>query len=356
MSLQARRITVLGWLMALLALLCSCGWKTDPLIPASPRPEAVRNLAVTVRDAVAYLTWSVPQRNSEGKAMDASAIGGFRVYRAEIDRERRRLRYRQIAEMALASPAPATVRNGVVAWNDQDLQYGRVYVYRLRAFGVTGAVSEYSNEVRAVPAPSLAAPRNLAARAGDSMVTLTWDAVRTRTDGDPSVGYVGYNIYRGAAPGRQADTPVNRQPVGEPLFQDSAVENGKTYYYRVRAVDSKTQPWRESLDSAELAAAPQDLTPPAPPEGITVVPGVGRVFLTWTENRERDLAGYHVYRSVRSGGDAERLTNQAISRTTFSDETVQPGMTYVYTITAVDRSGNESQRSPEYKTMTERIR
>jgi fibronectin type 3 domain-containing protein len=35
---------------------------------------------------------------------------------------------------------------------------------------------------------------------------------------------------------------------------------------------------------------------------------------------------------------------------------VRQGMTYYYTITAVDKSGNESRRSNEHKTYTETIR
>jgi fibronectin type 3 domain-containing protein len=121
-------------------------------------------------------------------------------------------------------------------------------------------------------------------------------------------------------------------------------------------VDSAAQPWRESLDSAEASAMPRDLTPPARPKGLTTVAGVGRVFLTWNENSERDLAGYHVYRSTRSGRDYERLTDKLLVRTTFSDETAKSGNTYYYVITAADKSGNESERSEERKAHVEKLR
>jgi fibronectin type 3 domain-containing protein len=88
---------------------------------------------------------------------------------------------------------------------------------------------------------------------------------------------------------------------------------------------------------------------------LTVVPGVGRAFLTWNENKERDLAGYHVYRSTKSGRDYERLTDMVLSRTTFSDETAKPGAVYYYRITAVDRSGNESTESEEKKAAIEKL-
>jgi fibronectin type 3 domain-containing protein len=92
------------------------------------------------------------------------------------------------------------------------------------------------------------------------------------------------------------------------------------------------------------------------PTGITVVPGVDRVFLTWNENKERDLAGYRIYRSVSSDKNYEVLTEKLLTRTTFSDETVKAGTTYYYIVTAVDTSGNESARSAERKAFVEDLK
>ena len=256
----------------------------------------------------------------------------------------------------MADPAPATVRDGIVSWSDPTLHYDRVYGYKVRAYSARGGVSPYSPEVRAVPVLSLAEPQRLTAVAGDGVVALTWDAVTLRTDGTLHQGFIGYNIYRSTERGRAGDRPLNAEPVKANTYSDTTVANGTLYYYRMRAVDSPVPPGKESLDSNEVAAAPTDQTAPAAPSGITVVPGVGRVFLTWNENKERDLAGYHVYRATKSGGESQRLTDTIIRRTTFSDETVRQGMTYFYAVTAVDKTGNESSRSPEQKTYTEKVR
>ncbi len=345
-----------GLLLPALVVAGGCGRKTDPLTPASPRPEAVQDIRVAVRDRIAFLTWPVPTRNVEGKPIGLADIAAFRIYRAEIEKDRRRPRYRELAEINMADPAPATVRDGVVSWSDTTLQYDRVYGYRIRAYSTRGGVSLPSEEVRAAPLLSLAAPAGVAASAGDGVVTVTWEPVTLRTDGTVHQGFIGYNIYRGTERGRTAAAPLNREPVRTTSFTDTAVENGKAYYYRLRSVDSPVPPGKESLDSDEVTAAPRDMTPPGPPAGITVVPGVGRVFLTWNENKERDLAGYHVYRSTRSGREFVRLTEKVLNRSTFSDETVQQGMTYYYAVTAVDRSGNESARSKEQRTYTEKVR
>jgi fibronectin type 3 domain-containing protein len=175
-------------------------------------------------------------------------------------------------------------------------------------------------------------------------------------DGSSYDGFVGYNLYRGTEKDRYEDLPLNNEPLRTNSFKDAAVANDRTYYYMVRAVDSPARPWKESLDSEEVSATPRDTTPPARPTGLTVVPGVGRAFLTWNENKERDLAGYHVYRSTRSGRDYTRLTDKVISRTTFSDETAKQGAVYYYRVTAVDRAGNESKGSEEKMASIEKLR
>ena len=343
-------------LLVLAALAGSCGRKTDPLTPDSPRPEEVRDLSATVRDSVAYLTWSIPANNVEGKGLPPNSIAAFQIFRAEMSGERRRLRYRQIATIDPANPAPARLRGGTVIWTDEGLQYGRTYSYRIRSLSVRGGTSPVSDEVRVVPLLSLSPPEHVAADAGDGFVTLSWDAVTRRADGSVHQGFVGYNVYRGGEPGRQDQTPLNKEPLRSNAYRDTGVVNGKTYTYIIRTADSPVLPWKESLDSLEVSAAPKDMTPPAPPTDLTVVPGIGRVFLTWKENREQDLAGYLVYRATKSGAEPVRLTERPINRSTYSDATVKQGMTYYYTVTAVDKSGNESGRSKEHKTYTETIR
>lgn len=343
-------------LALILTIQTACGRKTDPLIPASPRPEAVKDVRIVARDSAAFLSWAIPTRNVEGKEMDPQEIAGFRVFRAEMERDNKKARFKQVAEIERSNPAPAEIRDGRVFWSDRNLRYGHAYAYRIRAFSAAGGLSQASDEVRIAPLLSLAPPKHLSAAGGDSHITLAWEPVTTRADGSAFQGFVGYNIYRGTEKGRYGEVPLNQEPLRTTNYKDTAVENDKAYYYIVRAVDSPTLPWKESLDSPEAFAMARDLTPPSRPAGVTVVPGVGRIFLTWNENKERDLAGYHIYRSTKSGRDYERLTDKPINRTTFSDQTVRPDTLYYYAVSAVDQSGNESALSKEEKAYAEKLR
>ena len=356
MNIRAQRLIAACFLFVLtLATVAACGRKTAPLVPDSPRPEMIRDIKAMTRDAVAFLSWPLPTRNVEGRSLTPADIRRFSVYRGVMGKDKKKTRYKLYADIDTQNPSPAEIRNNTVFWTDTDLKYRQTYSYRIRAISVRGGASPLSDEVWIVPLLSLAVPKGLTAHAGDSFVELAWRPVVTRMDGSLYDGFIGYNVYRGSEPGRAEPQPLNKEPLRTNAFKDTAVANTRMYYYIVRSVDSPALPWKESLDSEETSATPRDMTPPGKPAGLTVVPGVGRAFLTWNENAERDLAGYHVYRSTRSGRDYERLTDTVLTRTTFSDETAKPGAAYYYRITAIDRSGNESSASEEKNVVIEQL-
>ena len=91
-----------------------------------------------------------------------------------------------------------------------------------------------------------------------------------------------------------------------------------------------------------------DTFAPAQPKGLIAVAvqlqeTPAEIDLSWEPSGEADLQGYFVYRS--EGVSAVKLTPKSIESVSFRDSTAQPGHSYRYTVTAVDRSGNESVRS-----------
>ncbi|HTF99253.1 MAG TPA: hypothetical protein VK654_01545 [Nitrospirota bacterium] len=334
----------------------ACGRKTDPVIPDSPRPAMVSGIKVEARGGTAWLSWQIPDRNVEGKSINAADIVQFRIYRTEIGRDTKRGRFKLLAEIDMTNPAPAMVRNTTVTWSDERLKFGQSYAYRIRAVSARGGLSKLSDEIIVTPAHPLAVPVGVEAVSGDNFNVISWSTVTTWMDGQPARIAARYNVYRGTERGRYDQTPLNKQPLAEPPFKDGTALNNHTYYYVVRSVAESAPPWNESPDSAVASATPLDRTPPAKPAGLTVLAGVNRVFLTWNENRENDLAGYHLYRSTGSGRNFVRLNDKLLTRTTFSDDTVKSGNTYHYAVTAVDKSGNESARSDEKSAYIEVLR
>ncbi len=70
------------------------------------------------------------------------------------------------------------------------------------------------------------------------------------------------------------------------------------------------------------------------------------VTLSWTASTST-VVGYNIYRSTVPGGPYTLVTSSPVSTTTYTDTTVQAGVTYYYVVTAVDASGNESVYSNE---------
>ncbi len=118
------------------------------------------------------------------------------------------------------------------------------------------------------------------------------------------------------------------------------VDFGSPYRYFVQALVGEL---RQSEISAIVGVTPADTFPPAVPVGLMAVAGVNSIELAWQPNTEDDLAGYQVYRST-GGGAAERIAGP-VDAPNFSDRTVEIGTKYSYTITSIDRTGNESAHS-----------
>jgi len=57
------------------------------------------------------------------------------------------------------------------------------------------------------------------------------------------------------------------------------------------------------------------------------------------------VAGYRVYRSEQDGARGELLQKELLPTPAVRDSSVQAGRRYWYTVTAVDRAGNESSGS-----------
>lgn len=70
------------------------------------------------------------------------------------------------------------------------------------------------------------------------------------------------------------------------------------------------------------------------------------VALNWTASSGL-TTGYYVYRSVQTGGGYSKLNSMPVAATTYTDDTVQSGLTYYYVTTAVNSAGVESVYSNE---------
>eukprot|EP00828_Plagiopyla_frontata_P003770 TRINITY_DN11233_c0_g2_i1.p1 TRINITY_DN11233_c0_g2~~TRINITY_DN11233_c0_g2_i1.p1 ORF type:complete len:151 (-),score=8.24 TRINITY_DN11233_c0_g2_i1:118-570(-) len=81
-----------------------------------------------------------------------------------------------------------------------------------------------------------------------------------------------------------------------------------------------------------------DTKPPVAVEGFRGESiSTSEIKLQWDPNKEKDLAGYHVFR------DGKRINRTMLNTLEFVDGSqIEEGTYYSYTIVAVDKTGNES--------------
>jgi fibronectin type 3 domain-containing protein len=137
---------------------------------------------------------------------------------------------------------------------------------------------------------------------------------------------------------------------------DTNIEWEKTYSYRVTPVTRVYGPGGELIaeiegnESAEVEVVTHDVFAPAAPERLlaVVTQTRGRRFvdLLWAPNAEKDISEYRLYRREENG-KAARIGSVPVSMLSFQDNDVAAVHTYFYSISAVDKHGNESAKSQE---------
>jgi hypothetical protein len=86
----------------------------------------------------------------------------------------------------------------------------------------------------------------------------------------------------------------------------------------------------------------QPSPPPPPPP-----PPTKSATITWSANTEADLAGYRVYVGTRSGVYSVG-SYEVVGRTSFTVPNLLVGTTYIFAVTAFDKTGQESTKSSEF--------
>lgn len=137
----------------------------------------------------------------------------------------------------------------------------------------------------------------------------------------------------------QLPTPINATPVATTSFTvPGELSFGTTRCFAVRGVDTFGTAKVLSAASPTVCVTPTDTFPPAAPQRLEAIGGVGVISLVWEANTEADLGGYLVLRGVEGAETLTLLTSEPIQETTYRDTSVTPGVRYDYAVVAVDRA------------------
>lgn len=212
------------------------------------------------------------------------------------------------------------------------------YLFAARVRALNGKPSDLSATIALLPSDTPVPPQEAAVNARPDGVHVSWSAAE-----DPPAGF---RVYR-----REAQARIYGEPVGTilgtfRLFVDRQAIFGARYIYAVTALETLT-PLLESDISSEHEIDYQDRFGPATPGGLVAFPEIGRVRLLWTSVTDVDLAGYEILRRSTADDVAAAVNSELISRGQYLDESVASGDSWLYSVVAIDESGNRSVVSAE---------
>jgi hypothetical protein len=371
-------------------LVAGCGAPGEPSERKAPTPVAITDLSATQQGDIVLLTFTLPKESVEHKSL--KQLPAVEIYRS--------FQPASVPPVTLApGAAPAgqllvtippemvdhLANRGRIRYEDtlaaaDFSQYpaGSLASYLVRTRTSSKKVSANSNNASLVVQPAANAISDLKAEVTREAVVLTWTPPQTTLVGSaPPI--VSYGIYRtessvasesssavphtvmpaAAASGKPAASGQSQPPpqfvhIGdatEPTYRDTQVQFDKIYAYTVRSVVRYDQLNVDSADSNLASVTRLDTFPPTPPEGLVValIPAQGQspayLDLSWSISPDNDIAGYNIYRSEGAGAPRTKLNPALLLTPAFRDMNVAPEHHYLYSVTAVNRAGNESPAS-----------
>ena len=215
---------------------------------------------------------------------------------------------------------------GTAYTNSSYLTSGATYYYKVRTLDANGNAGPYSAVVSVTCRLKLTAPTVTGGNDSQGRPTLKWNAV---------TGAAKYEVYR--ARSKDGDYIKYSTVTGTSYTNTSYIENGNTYYYKVRALGSD--------GTAGPDSTPVSVTYKAP-FGAPLVTGSkdsqGRPALKW--DKVTDAAKYEVYRARSKDGTYSLMSTQSATGYT-NTSYLANGTTYYYKVRALKANGTASAYS-----------
>ena len=204
------------------------------------------------------------------------------------------------------------------------IENGNTYYYKVRALDANGTAGAWSSVVSVTYKQTLSAPTVTGGNDAQGRPTLKWNAV---------TGAAKYEVYR--ARSRSGEYIKYSTVTGTSYTNTSYIENGNTYYYKVRALDANgtAGAWSSIVSVTYRAASTGTLSAPTVTGGND---SQGRPTLKW--NAVSGAAKYEVYRARSKDGDYIKYST--ITGTSYTNISyIENGNTYYYKVRALDANG-----------------
>ena len=207
------------------------------------------------------------------------------------------------------------------SYTDKSVQTGVTYTYTVRGISAAGKLSAAYDKAGVTATALPGTVKLTAAKADGSGIIVTW----AKAD-----GAVKYKVYRKTA---GTDWMTLTTSATGTSWTDKTAQAGVTYAYTVKALNSAGN-LSASYDKTGVTATAL----PGTVKLTTATSGSSGITVTWA--KADGAVKYKVYR--KSAGTSWTTLASSVTGTSYTDKTVQAGVTYTYTVKAYNSAGNLS--------------
>jgi predicted small lipoprotein YifL len=335
-----------------------CGKKGPLLLPLVKTPKSVEKQSLLQRGNKVVLEWTNPTTYLDGNALDGISEveiwfleqplpteGQAALTKEEFEDKaglKASIKSEQFAQFRKTANTESPDFCYFQPLSPDDLGK-KSLIFSIKVKDLHRRKSDLSGLLTLAPRSLPSPPLDLKSAVFEDRIELRWQPPQGTGDPSAPAQVAGYNVYR--AEGEAEPLLLNAALLKSPEYADKEFVFGKPYRYFVRASANEAAPFLESDDSPAIDITPQDTFPPAVPAGLITIVGADFITISWEANPEKDLAGYKVWRKKKGQTEFRLLTAEIHLENTFTDRAVEKNQRYEYAVTALDTSGNESQKS-----------
>ena len=205
------------------------------------------------------------------------------------------------------------------SYTDSNLKSGETYYYKIKC--VDG---EFSNVLTVNTICS--EPKAKVSASQSKTIKVSWNKV---------YGANGYELYRSTSKDGKY-SKVKTITDGKTLsFDDTKLETGRTYYYKVRAYKTINNK-KVYSDYSSVVSTTLKLSKPS----VTLSSAYRKICVKW--KKVNDASGYEVYRASSKNGKYSKVKTITDGKTlSFDDTKLETGRTYYYKVRAYKTINNK---------------
>ncbi len=342
------------------AFIIGCGSKGDLVLEPESLPLKITNLSVSQVGSNMELKFAFPSLLSDNKTLDKDDISKVYVYHSNTRIPEEKFRKKSSLILKIKEPEKLLVNGSsfiiTIPFKLKNLDKVE------HNFGVIYYKGKKRSPMSAISSINTIIPYNIISKVNleqeRKMTLVKWDKPMFDVLKKEISQIAGFNVYRKIEKDKTDEEDmsqvkldeeetepiykkINTELIKKEYFEDTDISINGKYFYKITTVYNKKI---ESAYSKIVSIQLQDIYPPEIPENLFVFKGDGFMLLNWEEVKDKDLSHYIIYRKRSKKGRFKKISDNTI-KSRYKDKNIKKGIMFYYYVIAVDKKGNESERS-----------